>query len=212
MPFFSVIICTYNRERLIPRALKSLINQKFGDFEIIIIDDGSQDNTESVCRSVLSQSVISGYTYHYQQNAGLSKARNKGIELSSGRYITFLDSDDEYLDYHLESRYKILNEMSSIDLLHGGLEIIGNPYVPDKNDLSRKIHLKDCFVGGSMFVKRESALMLGGFDSVSYSEDSAFYEKAIKHRLRIEKTSIPSYKYYRDTEDSICNKFDSIND
>ncbi len=99
MPFFSVIIPSYNRAHLIGDTINSVINQKFTDWEVIIVDDGSSDHTKDVVNSfILKDSRI---RYYYQQNAERSAARNKGIKLSNGEFICFLDSDDRWIDSHL---------------------------------------------------------------------------------------------------------------
>jgi glycosyltransferase involved in cell wall biosynthesis len=93
IPFFSVIITTYNRADLLVRALDSLICQTENDWEAIIIDDGSNDDTaERISPFLNSEKRI---VYIRQQRRGASVAKNTGIFLSKGKYITFLDSDDE---------------------------------------------------------------------------------------------------------------------
>jgi glycosyltransferase involved in cell wall biosynthesis len=90
MPSVSVIIPTYNRGRFIRKAIDSVLNQTFKDYEIIVIDDGSTDGTAKILKSY-DNSII----YHsYQPNRGAAYARNRGIEMSRGNYIAFLDSDD----------------------------------------------------------------------------------------------------------------------
>lgn len=199
--FFSVIICTYNRANLLKRALNSLLKQTFLDFEVILIDDGSTDNTKEVVRPYLEK--FKNFAY-YQVNKGIAEARNLGISLAKGKYCTFLDSDDEYFENHLETRFEILSSNPNIDLLHGGVQIIGNEYVPDKINPNKQIHLSECVIGGTFFVKTEVALALKGFRR-QYSEDSDFYERTLKSGYLSEKTDLKTYKYYRDTADSICN-------
>lgn len=100
IPFFSVIIPTYNRARSIMDAVKSVQEQTFKNFEVLVIDDGSKDNTGERVRSAAKDDPRIRYVF--QENAERSAARNHGIELSKGRYICFLDSDDIYLKDHLE--------------------------------------------------------------------------------------------------------------
>ena len=100
IPFFSVIIPTYNRAQSIMDAVKSVQEQTFKDFELLVIDDGSKDNTGELVRSAAKDDLRIRYVF--QENAERSAARNHGIELSLGRYICFLDSDDIYLKDHLE--------------------------------------------------------------------------------------------------------------
>ncbi len=95
MPLVSVVIPTYNRALLIPETIKSVLNQTFRDFEIIVVDDGSSDNT----REVVSAFPV---TYIKQENQGLPNARNTGIRASGGQYIAILDSDDCLLEQSLE--------------------------------------------------------------------------------------------------------------
>jgi len=97
MPFFSVIIPTYNRAALLREALASVMAQECRDFEVIVVDDGSTDETEAVVRA--SQLPVQ---FIRQTNAGPGAARNLGIHQASGRYITFLDSDDKWFPWTLK--------------------------------------------------------------------------------------------------------------
>lgn len=202
-PFNSIVIATYNREKLITRAIKSVLNQDTNNWELIIVDDCSTDDTVLTIQSFLDDSRLS--YYKTDVNCGVAIARNVGIKKAKGKYITFLDSDDEYKTNHLSSRYKILKD-ESIDLLHGGVEIIGNSKVPDKNDTSKLIELSECVIGGTFFINSRLDNSLKLFDeNVSYSEDSKMYEEFERKNMRIMKTDIPTYIYYRDIADSICN-------
>jgi len=108
MPFFSVIIPTYNRAKSITEAIQSVVNQTFDDFEILVIDDGSTDNTRGLVNALEQKDARIRYVY--QNNAERSAARNRGIEISKGQYICFLDSDDIYLNNHLECFHKTISE------------------------------------------------------------------------------------------------------
>lgn len=202
-PFFSVIICTYNRASLLPAALISLSSQIEKDWEAIIVDDGSNDDTFNITKGFCNLHTGSHYIYH--SHSGLGYSRNRGLFAAKGKYITFLDSDDEYKLEHLSLRKYFLLENPNIDLLHGGVEIIGNPFVPDKNDTGKLIHLDECVIGGTFFVKRGVALKLGGFGEQNYADDSNFYDAAQKSGYKITKFPYKTYIYHRDTPDSICN-------
>jgi glycosyltransferase involved in cell wall biosynthesis len=106
-PFFSVILPTYNRAHFIRKSIESVTEQTFSDWELIIVDDGSEDATDDIVAS-FSDSRI---RYHHQANEGRSAARNKGISMSRGRYICFLDSDDHYLNSHLSGLYSRIEEL-----------------------------------------------------------------------------------------------------
>ncbi len=97
-PFFSVIITTYNRGNLLKRALDSLLAQTESDWEAIIIDDGSTDDTEVQMKPYLQKSKK--IKYKKKKREGYSLAKNAGVSFAFGKFITFLDSDDEYDPAH----------------------------------------------------------------------------------------------------------------
>jgi glycosyltransferase involved in cell wall biosynthesis len=100
-PFFSIILPTYNRRDRIGSAVRSVLNQTFGDWELVIIDDGSTDGTGDAIRTFTDSRIF----YQYQENRWPAAARNAGIRRARGRYICFLDSDDQYLENHLSVLY-----------------------------------------------------------------------------------------------------------
>jgi glycosyltransferase involved in cell wall biosynthesis len=118
-PFFSIVIPTYNRETVIGRALKSLVAQSFRNFEVIVIDDGSTDDTEKVVTRLEDIRI----KYFKKKNEERNIARNTGIALSRGRYVNFLDSDDYVYPYHLEEASKTLKEKQFPELLHLAYEV-----------------------------------------------------------------------------------------
>lgn len=117
-PTVSIILPTYNREKLISFAIQSVLNQTCSDFELIIVDDGSQDNTTNLV-SKFNDSRIR-YIHHYQ-NAGVSAARNTGIEQAKGQYIAFLDSDDEWLPEKLEQQLQIFQDQPTVAVIYSWL-------------------------------------------------------------------------------------------
>ena len=105
-PIVSVIIPTFNRAHLIGKAVKSVLSQTYQDFEIIVVDDGSTDNTGEIIRSFKDKRVK--YIEKYKKNKGISVARNIGIKMARGKYFAFLDSDDEWLSEKLSKQIKVL--------------------------------------------------------------------------------------------------------
>jgi glycosyltransferase involved in cell wall biosynthesis len=113
-PFFSVVISTKNRAKLVCKAIKSVLKQTFDDFEVIIIDNASTDNTQSRIELIDDERI-----FYYKNEIDRERcfARNRGISLSKGKYVCFLDSDDEYLPAHLETLYNaILNTEKKVSL------------------------------------------------------------------------------------------------
>ena len=138
MPKVSVIIPTYNRKKLIVRAIESVLAQTYRDFEIIIIDDGSNDETKNVL--IPYQSRIK---YLYQENQGISAARNRGIKEAQGVYIAFLDSDDEWVEDKLAIQVDILDKNPPIGIIHNKLVIL--------NDQGKKVGTKPANDSGKTF-------------------------------------------------------------
>lgn len=106
---FSIIIPAYNAEKFIIRSVESVLKQKFEDFEIIAVDDGSKDRTLELLKSINDERLV----VISQANKGVSVARNTGISNASGEFICFLDADDEYLSNHLEHLNGLIIEKPS---------------------------------------------------------------------------------------------------
>ncbi len=201
-PFFSVILCAYNRAHLLPRALESLLQQDETDWEALIVNDGSTDETSSLASEYVRRFPQIRSMEH--SNRGVGFSRTLGMMAALGEYCTFLDSDDEYLPNHLSSRRAILAQNPHTDVLHGGVEVIGNPFVADRNDPSKLIHISECVMEGTMVLRRRTALELGAFGTERYAEGAAFMEKARANGLTILHTNEPTYRYDRTTPDSLC--------
>lgn len=109
MPKISVIIPSYNCEKYISESVNSALKQAYPEFEILIIDDGSIDNTGKIAKEYANKNP-NKIKYFYQHNQGVSAARNKGIELSKGDYIAFLDGDDIWVPEKLEKSVQFLEK------------------------------------------------------------------------------------------------------
>lgn len=136
-PAISVIIPTYNRAEFLPRALDSVIVQTYRDWEIIVVDDGSTDTTPRILDSYRAR--LGDRLIHVrQENSGCSAARNRGIELSRGAFIAFLDSDDEFLPQKLERQVGLLALRPSVDFVYSDYSFIDLEGVRCDSALSAK--------------------------------------------------------------------------
>lgn len=107
-PIVSVNLCVFNGENYIREALESIISQTYKDWELVIINDGSTDSTESIIKEYINR----GYpiVYHWQENHGLGYSRNEAIRRSCGEYIAFIDHDDVWLPNKLEKQVPLFND------------------------------------------------------------------------------------------------------
>lgn len=170
-PLVSVIIPTYNNAAFIVQAVRSVLSQSYPHVEIIVIDDGSTDDT-----AVSLQPLMSCIHYHYQENQGVSAARNTGISLANGRYIAFLDGDDQYLPDKLEKQVALLEAHPEAGCCHSGWVMVSEAadgtmsetaVLPwhDAPQLTLEAWLlwKPVFLGAMLF-RWEWLVLAGGFD------------------------------------------------
>lgn len=119
-PFLSVILPTYNRKYCVGRMINSVLKQNFTDFELIIVDDGSSDNTAEMIEEKYNDCRIKLIK---KENGGVSSARNAGISVAVGEWITFVDSDDYLLDGFFEDIYQTLQKVDCEVLVYGGYSV-----------------------------------------------------------------------------------------
>ncbi len=166
----SIIIPSFNREKLLKRAIDSVLKQTSPNWELLIIDDGSTDGTKKMVSSYLIDTRIK---YFYQKNNGVSYARNIGINLASGNYVIFLDSDDELYPFLLEELQKI--NLNTFDLIFWELKkCIDNKYSlwKPKNLGPMYNDMVGTFLAGSVCYKKEVLIAAGSFDSkITFGEN-----------------------------------------
>jgi len=171
MPKVSVIIPTYNRAHLIARAIQSVLNQTYQDFEIIVVDDGSTDNTEEVVKGFNDGRIR--YIQH-EKNKGEAAARNTGIKAARGEYIASQDSDDEWLPEKLRKQMEVFKSASSrVGVVYTGFWRIKDNkkvYTPSSNikpkegDIHKNL-LKENFIGTPVtLIKKECFHKVGMFN------------------------------------------------
>ena len=206
----SIIMSVYNTPfHLVKRAIDSVLNQDFNGFELIVIDDGSDNNTQS---EILNYAIKheDKITYLRHKNCSQAESINKGILISRGEFITVIDADDEYKPNHLST---CLSEINSLDLIASTTETIVNQesdyYVPDRFDTNQVIHVDDCILFATLFGKKEVFTSLN-FQNM-YGADAHFYERA-SSQFMVQKLDLRTYIYYRDNPDSLTAKVKSENE
>ena len=165
----SVIIPTHNRLIMLKRAIDCVLNQTYKQFEIIIVSDGSSDNTNSFLKSYSNPKVSS---YFNEISKGASHARNVGIKHAKGEYIAFLDDDDEWFNFHLEVLVKkIENSNPNVGLVYGWVDYYRNDKIIDskhpklKGDIFPEMLDKQAITNSSVLMIKSSILTkIKGFD------------------------------------------------
>jgi glycosyltransferase involved in cell wall biosynthesis len=204
MPKVSVIIPAYNQAQFIAEAIQSVLNQTFQDFEIIVIDDGSTDNTPE---------IVSAFPVKYfcQENQRLPAARNRGVEISCGEYIAFLDSDDVLLEKAIEKGVEALDTCPEAGFSYGRAylmdekgRILGLRKAGSKRSCLRQgiDEIKDFLVSGNhilpctVMTRRDCLERVGPFDPAfnSGSEDIDLWVRLAK-RYTVAYIAEPLAKY-----------------
>lgn len=202
-PKVSVIIPTYNYGCFIGEAIKSILTQSFPVYEIVVVDDGSADETEEIVRKFGDK-----VRYIKQKNSGVCAARNNGVANSSGNFVAFLDADDIWLPEKIEKQISKFQEDSEIGLVHCGMREFD-----EKTGETIKLHLegKEGWVaedlllfeksvivgcGGSVMVSRRAFNDVGGFDTrLKNGEDWEFcYRVARKFKVGFVPEPLVNYR------------------
>ncbi len=170
-PILSIIIPTYNRAPVLPKAIASVFAQQCADIEIIVVDDGSTDNTYVQLKPWIDEGKIIYYT---QVNQGVSAARNLGVSNASGEYLVFLDSDDEMTGNYMAEVFSHIYENPDIIFLSAQIFV---DQVLVKNVLATRPYGKPLdiglFLAGTFIVKRSLFLASGGYDTeIKHSENN----------------------------------------
>lgn len=186
------------------RAIESVIHQTYPAFEIIVVDDGSTDETRQVLKAYPQVS------YFYQENQGVSAARNRGAEMAEGEWLIFLDSDDELEKDSLKCFWSELQGNPSIKVLQGSYTQINS-----ENSNIRKATNGDVgFVSGSFVIKMEVFKLLGGYDpNLNFAENTELYFRLSKNAIHVEKSDFLSFKYHFSSDGgskNLQNMLDSI--
>lgn len=182
MPFFSIVVPLYNKQRDIKETLLSALGQTFDDFELIVVNDGSTDDSEAEVLSITDERLV----YQKTKNQGVSAARNLGIEIAKGEYIAFLDADDYWYHNHLETLKNLTESFPQAGAVAANYEFkhpngtVTNTSFEDIGTDFKGI-VKDFFKSSMLFrliwtsavaVKKEVFLNIGMFDT-SITEGAA---------------------------------------
>lgn len=208
-PIVSVVVPCYNQAQYLDEALQSVLKQTFVDWECIIVNDGSPDHTEAVVAKWLEKDKR--FKYIYQDNAGLSAARNAGISVAEGEFILPLDSDDYFENTFIEKSVKIINSDNTIGAVSCFVRCFNNfntetyKYEPLGGDINNfKFRNNAC--GNSLF-RKDIWKLVGGYDTKMKHgyEDWEFWISVTERGWNI--SIIPQYLFnYRKTASSMLEE------
>lgn len=205
---FSIIICVYNVEKYIDKAIESVLNQDFKNYELLILNDGSTDNTLKIIKGYKDKRIR---IINCKQNKGLSCGRNKAVSQAKGEYILYLDGDDTLYENTTLSKINDTIGNEKIDLAYFGVQYIGGSnkaYIPNEENSSREARIA-CdmhFAVASKcwrreFLKEKNLTFIKGM----YYEDMVYSIKATIFADKLKYGSFPIYNYYRNREGSIMS-------
>jgi glycosyltransferase involved in cell wall biosynthesis len=205
-PIVSIIMTLFNKRDYVKRAIDSLINQSLTEWELLIVDDGSSDLVEDIVIPMIKNDFRIKYIRHTNRN--LPTSRNTGVLLCYGKYVTFLDADDAYLETHLENRVSYMNNNKSVDMLHSTAKLVGEEkdfFVVDITQKQKLIHLDDCVIGGTFFGKKEVFNEIAFSRENPYGDDSDFFNRAASRFNTVKADLQPTYLYYCGIQGSLTS-------
>lgn len=189
---YSVVIPTYNRQKQLLTAINSILTQIEKSVEVVVVDDGSNDDTAALVADVIKQDPR--VKYYYQENAGASSARNYGVSRAQGRYICFLDSDDVYLSNRLSASEPYLEELDSGTILYS--QVLMNNGRSEIRKPHRSILPGECiydylFVSDgfcptpTLVLSRDAAINILWNESIGYGDDTDYVIAATQKGYRL---------------------------
>ena len=200
----SIVVPVYNVERHLERCIQSIVAQAMTDYEILLINDGSTDSSGALCDAL--QERYSFISVVHQANNGLSAARNKGIDMAQGEYITFVDSDDELCEHTIKENLNYLTQHPEIDMLEYPVEVHADSsqayrvVFPDETqqtdifaDWIRREGYQHCYAWNKIYrahLWRDTRFPIG-----EYYEDTAIMPHIVKLCRAIRYSSQGCYRY-----------------
>lgn len=203
MPCISIVVPTYNRVDSLRRSIDSVLNQSFDDFELIIVDDGSSDKTLDLIKSYDDDRII---PVQHEKNRGANAARNTGVNIAKGEYISFLDSDDVFHENHLKRVLATLKDCSNqcigaftgfVKIADGGIVDVSHA---DDDEVTREFVVDGNSIGSLSCVTFHSSVFqsVGLFDvELESAQDIDFYLRVLEEYSMVGVDDVLVTKYER---------------
>ena len=214
-PLISIIMAAYNSEKYISDAIGSVIKQSYHNWELLIINDGSFDNTHNIVTQLSDPRIK--YYYH-KTNNGVSYARNLGIKIMDGDYFCFFDTDDIMPSNSIQSRLNIFIQNPELSFVDGAvitknydMSVIKRKYIPSFTGIPYENLLtlnSNCYFGPTWLIKRENNVSYRFIEHMSHAEDLYFFisiSQGKKYSYTIEEVL-----HYRITHNSAMSNLDGL--
>ena len=222
MPFFTVIIPLYNKEKFVENTLKSILNQTFTDYEVLVVNDCSTDESVEIIKPYLSESIK---LLEHSVNKGLSASRNTGIKKANANYITFLDADDLWKPTFLETIYQLITDFPEAKIFGTNYEEVYSNKIVSPTNFSNVIESKGSqiidffkynlgqgiYTHGSVCFHKSVYEKAGLYDeTIDFAEDIDFNIRA-NYYYKLAYSNTIQMQYFMETEaqltrSSILNK------
>lgn len=205
-PKISVILTTFNRaEKLLPRAIKSVLDQTEKDFELIIVDDASIDGTSGVVKASMKADNRVKYIRNSSNFGSDTRGKNRGLLASTGKYVAYIDDDNEWLPYHLEKLLSVIERAPELDLVYCDMWIYDESRPEWEGMMGINIPkfdaqflLNRCYIDtSSVLHKRDIAFAVGGFDeSLKKFIDWNMWVRMTKWGATMQRVPVIATNYY----------------
>jgi len=208
----SVLMPVYNGEKYLKEAIESILNQTFSDFEFLIINDGSTDQSVNIIESYDDPRIR---LIHNKQNLGLIDTLNKGMDICTGKYIARMDADDISLPERIEKQFDFMEKNQNVSVCGTLFQVFGNhnyvPNHPEKHELLKAYFIFGCYIGHPTVMIRKNILNqynLRYDKCFKHAEDYELWTRIIKYSqfANIQKVLL----HYRSHDNQVCHKFARI--
>ena len=182
LPLISIIIPVYNGAQYLAPCIESVLAQTYHDFELILIDDGSTDNTASV-----AEQYSDLLHYEFQKNSGAGAARNRGVHLAQGSFLAFIDADDLWVPEKLSAQMAVFTSDPTVEMVYGHVKQFVSPELTTdrKRPINQIVEVMPGYHVGTLLIKRDAFHRVGKFeDHFELAEFLDWYSRGIDLGLK----------------------------
>ncbi|MBI9073494.1 MAG: glycosyltransferase [Melioribacteraceae bacterium] len=214
LPDISVIMPVYNSELYLKEAIDSILNQTFQNFEFIIVDDGSEDNSKKIIKSYKDDRI----RFFEREHLGIVNQLNFGIKKARGKYIARMDSDDLSLSNRLEKQFEYLQKFPNVKLVGTDIKIINEDskeiyirnYPKTAAEIEYQMPIYSAFCHPAIMIEKKTIISFNGYDEkLESAEDHILFLQMLENSIEMRNLSMTLLKY-RIHMKSVTSKFNNV--